>query len=229
MLSASRSLKLRYAEFGSACIERSLKGEKPSTIYYGLLREGQKDIIATLESDVFKHWDGLGSSPPKTRPRSEVCINITGLALLTCDAAGNPGWPPHLSDKFPAESMQGKRLQELKANCEKEFPAAAVTTQTSRGRAPTRASGDCDFSVNNGEAPLDLERVLDLPKIAAPEPDMRTSSHSLVSKVSTSKLLNVNILCLFHKWAFGQECHYHRQGWQSEPDPDQGIPHHYWE
>lgn len=91
----------RQAEFARACVKRMLEGETvPSVTYYGMFRQHQKPVVSALQSEVFRHWDGLSTSPPQTRPQaSESRVTITGLNLLSCDAAGRPGWPDHVMEK----------------------------------------------------------------------------------------------------------------------------------
>ncbi|CAK9045751.1 unnamed protein product [Durusdinium trenchii] len=154
----------RYAEFASACVDHSLKGEEPQLAYVGFLREHQKDVIASIESTVFTHWDSLPSSPPKTRARAESRINVSGLQLLSCDSAGRPGFPDHVMGKFAPGSAQHKKLCEIKEAFQREFPASAGRdggAVTTPGTVP-RASGECDFSIDDGKEPLSVERVVEL-------------------------------------------------------------------
>ena len=44
----------RYAEFARAISKRTMEGVLPKVLYYGLLTEKQKDIAATIESEVFQ-------------------------------------------------------------------------------------------------------------------------------------------------------------------------------
>ena len=49
----------------------------------------------------------------------------------------------------------------MKVEFEKVFPAAAPSQSESR-QADRRASGQCDFSIDNGARPLDVSRDLDV-------------------------------------------------------------------
>lgn len=158
-------------------MDHSLKGEEPQLAYVGFLREHQKDVIASIESTVFTHWDSLPSSPPKTRARAESRINVSGLQLLSCDSAGRPGFPDHVMGKFAPGSAQHKKLCEIKEAFQREFPASAGRdggAVTTPGTVP-RASGECDFSIDDGKEPLSVERVVELSYLPSPpEPADRT-------------------------------------------------------
>ena len=137
-------------------------------MYYGCFRDSDvhKRVQRDLEAMVFKHWDGLSSSPPKQRPRSQAAPdwNVEGLLLLSCTRSG-PVWPEHLDSKFAANSPEAKEIQELKQSFLSEFPAISEPGQAAAGagaRAPTvRAAGQPDFSVDGGREPLDVSRVVD--------------------------------------------------------------------
>ena len=172
-------LKLRYCEFGRACVTRALDGiTRPKIKYFGLLDNSQKDVVTMIESQVFKYWDDLATSPAKTRPAPPIPqVNISGLSLLSCSAAGKLTWPQSIMEKFPPESNQYKSMLKLKQDFEAEFGdrvvAEGVQSRSGQSR-PARVSGQPDFTVDGGKEPVDVQRVLELEVHAtAPAPDQR--------------------------------------------------------
>eukprot|EP00438_Fugacium_kawagutii_P021571 Skav212155 [mRNA] locus=scaffold754:104394:116972:+ [translate_table: standard] len=156
------------AEFGQACVQRALAGSaNPRVIYYGILRKEQKDLIAAMESQVYRHWDGLESSPPKTRPRTTTDLTVGGLKLLSCSASG-PGWPEYIAAKFPEGSAERAQILEMKTAFETQYPPAGGQTAASAGSGPARVTGKPDFTIEGGREPLDPERPVDLLAEAAP-------------------------------------------------------------
>ena len=146
-------------------MQRCLDGvTRPKVKYFGLLDNYQKDNISAIEDLVFRHWDNLPTSPPKTKPAPpRPAIDVSGLSILSCDAAGNAGWPDHILEKFPADSPQRKEIEALKQAFVSEFGSRVV--QASQGRRDSRAPrviGEPDFTVEGGKEPLDVQRLVDL-------------------------------------------------------------------
>ena len=154
-------------------MKRSLRGDTPNMVYWGIIQEHQKDVISIIETDVFQKWDGLSTSPPKRRPQQERVTVITGMSLLSVDSAGQPGWPRHIMEKFDVQSEQYAALSKLKTPFEAEFPPQQQQSNLA-ARGQPRVSGVCDFSIEGGAEPLDCERVVDLVKVGQPEADVRT-------------------------------------------------------
>ncbi len=154
-----------------------LEGETvPTVTYYGMFRQNQKPVVSALQSEVFRHWDGLSTSPPQSRPQaSERPVTITGLNLLSCDAAGRPGWPDHVTEKFREGSEHLASLQQMKAQFLEEFksrmpnPAASSTTT----RSVARVTGTPDFTIDSEAMPIDVSRVVDLEKVTPPAAEQR--------------------------------------------------------
>ena len=149
----------------------------PAIVYYGLFRdEGEKagaaqthrKVLADLESKVFQHWDGLATSPSKTRQRIVPDMRVEGLQLVSCTSTG-PVWPDGLDAKFPVGTPEQKELQQIKDKFLEEFPAVETPVSESK-QAPPRVSGQPDFTVDGGREPLDITREVDLVIEAPPSP-----------------------------------------------------------
>ncbi|CAE7229057.1 cofG [Symbiodinium sp. CCMP2592] len=156
------SQKPRRAEFARAAIDGLLTQPAPQTPkYVGVLRADQfDDINKFMRSKIFKQWDQAADAPPKQRPRSETAGPATDIQLdvLACHR-GQATWPAEILQKFPTGTPEYQKLADLKAKFDKDFPSAP--TQPPRD-AETRASGACDYSINGGVRPVDLERTVDL-------------------------------------------------------------------
>ena len=155
----------RQAEFGRAAVERLLAMRKPVAKYFGMFRKEQSDVIQTLGSVVYNHWDDSPDAPPKQRPaaaaRAEPTLQVLQLrnrGLVFTDS---------LMAKFPVGSAQHIKLVKLKESIERDSAlsvAAAVDAPvpaTQRGN-PVRATGRPDWSIDGGLRPLDLEKVIQL-------------------------------------------------------------------
>lgn len=165
----------RYAEFARAVAHRTLQRElKPDVVYYGMFRREQenKSVCPNIDSAVFKHWDDLASSPPKTRQRPEALFQVAGLSLASCTTSGQIAWPSHVDTKFPEGSEQKKVVEKLKAEFMAEFPETGSSESARRTQATPRVQGSPDFSVD-GASVLDIERCIDLEKIEPPSSDQR--------------------------------------------------------
>ncbi|CAK9000672.1 unnamed protein product [Durusdinium trenchii] len=166
-----------YAEYGRACVRRLLEGEtRPKLSYYGMFRKDQKQVVANIEGEIFEHWDGLPTSPPKTRPRDPAphLTAIAGLSLMSLDSVGQPGWPDHVLNKFKADSEHRRKLEKMKADFLQEFKVPAQA-KASVSRGPVRVTGAPDFTVDSAE-PLDVNRVVDLEKVAPPDSEKRLAT-----------------------------------------------------
>lgn len=169
-------------EFGQACVHRSLAGEQPPVVYYGIMRDSAtSQLRSLLETAVFKHWDGLATSPPKTRPREAPPVTkITGLSLLSVDAAGNPIFPTRILDKF-SDGPHRKALERMRDDFSQEFPQESSRTGGggTQGQSAPRVSGQCDFSIDDGKEALDVSRVVDVvTQQSGPDAADRTALHT---------------------------------------------------
>ena len=123
-----------------------------------------------MESEIFKYWDSLHTSPPKSRPRAEATLAISGLNLMSF-SGGRPGWPEHIMNKFRPDSIQRKNIEKMKDEFVAEFGASAGP-ESSTGRTVARVSGAPDFTVDGAE-PLDINRDVDLAKVEPPPAEER--------------------------------------------------------
>ena len=123
-----------------------------------------------MESEIFKYWDSLPTSPPKSRPRAEATLTISGLHLMSF-SGGRPGWPEHIMNKFSPDSVQRKNIEKMKEEFLAEFGASARPEPNSARTVP-RVSGAPDFTVDGAE-PLDINRVVDLAKVEPPAAEER--------------------------------------------------------
>ena len=44
----------RYAEFGRAVAKSGMEGTKPRVVYFGVISEKQKDVVTTIEQELFQ-------------------------------------------------------------------------------------------------------------------------------------------------------------------------------
>ncbi|CAK9064704.1 FO synthase subunit 1 [Durusdinium trenchii] len=157
-------------------------GEQPPVVYYGIMRDSAtSQLRSLLETAVFKHWDGLATSPPKTRPREAPPVTkITGLSLLSVDAAGNPIFPTRILDKF-SDGPHRKALERMRDDFSQEFPQESSRTGGggTQGQSAPRVSGQCDFSIDDGKEALDVSRVVDVvTQQSGPDAADRTALHT---------------------------------------------------
>ena len=153
---------------------------RPPLVYYGILNKNQKTVVSALETQVFQHWDGLESSPPRSRPQTEESsVAIDGLSLLSCDSSGRPGWPDHVMEKFREDSHCRALLQKMKDDFMNEFKSRMPESVTPSRTVP-RVTGSPDFSVDGGGEPLDVNRQVDLEKVDPPVAEKRPGELVLV-------------------------------------------------
>lgn len=137
-------------------------------VYVGLLRDHQmSEVRAALESEVYKHWDQSSEAPPKERPATTTApLSQSGLGLELLAVSNNrPVFPlDMILQRFPQDAAERATVTKLKQEFDAEFggggPAASHAASEAAG--PIRASGVCDFSIDEGLCPLDLSRDVDL-------------------------------------------------------------------
>lgn len=166
---------VRQAEFGRACLKTFLENSSTPFHYLGLVREkNHADLRAAFESEIYKHWDEDATlSPPKTRPpstASQPSQQQLGLELLAMEN-GAPVFPSQvLLSKFKEGSPEQEEVKKMeKTFHEKYAPPTQSRRNSTSGQQGHRASGQCDFSIDNGQRPIDVSREVDLPTVPVSE------------------------------------------------------------
>eukprot|EP00438_Fugacium_kawagutii_P036030 Skav221500 [mRNA] locus=scaffold2743:56038:61361:- [translate_table: standard] len=145
-------------------VERGLKGEKTFIRYCGfVLTEFFKDNLTAVRDMIYKSWDESPSSPPKQRPETEQALAAPNLQILAWQG-GKPYFPSPLTSKFEQGTSEHGEIQKLKETFLQLFPNSSEPEPTVAATAPRqgRASGLCDFSLDNNSQPLDPNRDVDL-------------------------------------------------------------------
>ena len=123
--------------------------------------EDLKDAAASIRHKVYQHWDGSSESPPQSRPAETTGTSAPPLQILAWQD-GRPIFPNSLVSRFDADSREHQQILQKKAELEQLFPAPAAGDPVTTPGQPGRASGACDFSVDNGLQPLDTQRDVSL-------------------------------------------------------------------
>ena len=81
-----------------------------------------------------------------------------------------PCWPDVILSKFHESTEEHKTLLKMKTAFEREFQvsqrnANANTNRVTSSTQGNRCSGVCDYTVDGGKEPLDVQRVIDLPHV----------------------------------------------------------------
>lgn len=160
--------RLRFCEFARACVDHNLAGKHPEIYYFGCLSKEQKDVVTMITEKLYKFWDGSNLAPPRNRPATTTTQEQPALSILAWHAGG-PRWPSSLTEKFAVGTPQYLALQELKKEFETMFPTSTRPTPspTSQSANAPRASGSCDFSIEDGREPLDVHREVSLASIGS--------------------------------------------------------------
>ncbi len=190
----------RQAEFGRACLKTFLDGSAHPVHYIGLVKEKHfADLRTAFESEIYNHWDDdTNLSPPKQRPPTttrQLDQQSLGLELIALHG-GHPVFPADvIIAKFRSGSPEQEAVKELQATFEAIFPPRRESRSRSTPTvgATGRATGQCDFSIENGEEPLDVTRVLDV--ACVPIAEVPSSPQRLVV---VSVLLSV-VSCLVYR------------------------------
>ena len=140
-------------EFGQAVVRRKLNGKTPDVSYFGIIKDSQKDVVTSIEEQIYTAWDNSPEAPRKTRVRdSAPTPTLDTLSWVN----GSARFPDALLSKFLDGSPQHAEMLKLKEQVKSMFPGAAETSSTA---VTSRATGLPDFS---GENLLDLDREVSL-------------------------------------------------------------------
>eukprot|EP00435_Cladocopium_sp_Y103_P009464 s1851_g2.t1 len=161
----------QYCEFGHAVLDRLLDNaiRRPPLYYIGCLRDDQRDVAASLEERVYKHWDASELAPASRQPTEAIAEPTLELLGWT---NGGPVFPDPLLQKFSEGSSAHTEILAMKKELLTEFPDAGrrssqrSETGTPRPTGPARAAGRPDFGIDGGAQPLDTERVIEKEHIA---------------------------------------------------------------
>lgn len=187
------ALPCRCCEFAKACVEHNLAGKAPEIFYFGCLNKDQKDVVTSITKRLYQFWDASKSAPPKTRQRQAQPQEQVALSVLAWDR-GVPKWPSSLSDKFAVGTPQYLVLQDLKQQFEQLYPQSTTQpTAPENSAVPPRASGQCDFSIDEGRQPMDVHRVVDLAPVATDEIGERWATKTPCEPARRSKPVSVKM------------------------------------
>ena len=161
-----RALFSRFCEFGRAVAEMRLADPASPLRYLGFVKtkdSGEpsafKDLVSSVRSKVWEHWDSSTVAPPKTRPREDAAVAAPSLQLLAFQD-GRPVFPEVLRGRFPVGTAEHAEVETMFEKFKDKFPQQPRPSPT-QGSAP-RSGGLCDFSVNQGQMPVDPNRQVDL-------------------------------------------------------------------
>ena len=160
--------------------------------YLGLVREkNHAELRSAFESEIYKYWDNHGTlSPPKTRPPTTtrtVDTESLGLEMIAMDNS-TPVFPLEvvLSRFRSSGAAEQEEVKKMQARFHEVYPPPQPTGPGTNQRPASttiRASGQCDFSIDDGRQPLDVSRMLDLLCVPVGEvPAARFAFSQMVSK-----------------------------------------------
>ena len=163
---------MRHCEFGRAALERALStaNHTPAIEFVGLAHQANLKLVnSALRSRIYQAWDAMPDSPAKRRPREEATPVALDLEVLGF-ANGKPFFPQSLVDKFVEGSDERAAILKQKTEFEKKFPQPATVSGLGPAAVgPGRVDGTCDFTINDGERPLSIDRCIELPNVESSE------------------------------------------------------------
>ena len=155
--------------------------------YIGFVKIGESDrastkdplseIQAAVRSQAYNHWDGSVEAPPQTRQRGEVEASKPSLAVLAWQDS-TPVFPDVLLERFPLGCEERKTIEQKREEFETSFPKPPPTAVLPGTVGPSRVGGLCDYSINGGQQPVDVERLVDLPFVK--DADFTEERHALL-------------------------------------------------
>ena len=165
-------MELRQVEFGKAIVKNNLKQEGNTIYYFGFVpQESYNDTVASIRDMVYKHWDALSTSPPKTRPASEeTAVAPPALQLLAWQThEGRPKFPEALLTRYDEGTEEHAVIAAKKAEFDALYPPLETFGHTT---SPGRVGGTCDFAFDNSQ-PIDILRVVSLEMADSLDPTRR--------------------------------------------------------
>ena len=171
----------RFCEFGRAVAEIRLADPASPLRYLGFVKtkdSGEpsafKDLVNSVRSKVWEHWDSSTMAPPKTRPREDAAAAAPSLQLLAFQD-GRPVFPEVLRSRFPVGTAEHAEVETMFEKFKEKFPQQPRPSAQPQGSAP-RSGGLCDFSVNQGKMPVDPNRQVDLVPVKDADFQVRRTS-----------------------------------------------------
>ncbi|CAK9054749.1 FO synthase subunit 1 [Durusdinium trenchii] len=155
----------RFVEFARAMTERSLERQKTDVRYFGFVpSDSFKDTLAAVRDMIYKSWDVSKESPPKQRPGSDAAEQAApDLQILAWN--GRPVFPECVASRFAEGTLEFDEVAKLKKEFLEMFPHA-TTQPAAPNPVPARVGGVCDFTLDNGAEPLDVNREIEVERIA---------------------------------------------------------------
>lgn len=145
--------------------ERSLERQKTDVRYFGFVpSDSFKDTLAAVRDMIYKSWDVSKESPPKQRPGSDAAEQAApDLQILAWN--GRPVFPECVASRFEEGTLEFDEVAKLKKEFLEMFPHA-TTQPAAPNPVPARVGGVCDFTLDNGAEPLDVNREIEVERIA---------------------------------------------------------------
>ena len=147
-----------------------LDSTKTPVHYCGIIGDNLKKLQEGIQSQVYNRWDASDSSPPRDRPRPERRANPLDQLQLEVLAVnrGVPCWPDIILSKFHESTEEYQTLLQMKTEFEREFQVSQRNTNTTpvSSTQRNRCNGVCDYSVDGGKEPLDVQRFIDLEHVS---------------------------------------------------------------
>ncbi|CAK9086345.1 FO synthase subunit 1 [Durusdinium trenchii] len=155
----------QFVEFARAMTERSLERQKTDVRYFGFApSDSFKDTLAAVRDMIYKSWDVSKESPPKQRPGSDAAEQAApDLQILAWN--GRPVFPECVASRFEEGTLEFDEVAKLKKEFLEMFPHA-TTQPAAPNPVPARVGGVCDFTLDNGAEPLDVNREIEVERIA---------------------------------------------------------------
>ncbi|CAK9075367.1 unnamed protein product, partial [Durusdinium trenchii] len=175
--------------------ERSLERQKTDVRYFGFApSDSFKDTLAAVRDMIYKSWDVSKESPPKQRPGSDAAEQAApDLQILAWN--GRPVFPECVASRFEEGTLEFDEVAKLKKEFLEMFPHA-TTQPAAPNPVPARVGGVCDFTLDNGAEPLDVNREIEVERIA----DDQFSEQRLLVMLIRVSVLEQGRVCPVFCW-----------------------------